>query len=196
MKPLVRPKRPVQPKRYSRPVPGDPVQMDTMKIARGVYQYTAIDDCSRFRVLAVYPRRNARNTLLFLDHVIEEMPFPIQPIPTDRGGEFFAESVQRRLMSEYIKFRPIPPPPGTLLEVGWPYRAGHLRPASNWISRKSDVSLARFDDRLNSPTTRPLPSGAAAVTRACSLRWAPQAIAMTTPCVVLRHAGSGRPVTH
>jgi len=83
--------------------------MDTMKIARGVYQYTAIDDCSRFRVLAVYPRRNARNMLLFLDRVIEEMPFPIQRIQTDRGGEFFAESVQRRLMSECIKFRPIPP---------------------------------------------------------------------------------------
>jgi len=83
--------------------------MDTMKIARGVYQYTAIDDCSRFRVLAVYPRRNARNTLHFLNRVIEEMPFPIQRIQTDRGGEFFAESVQRRLMTECIKFRPIPP---------------------------------------------------------------------------------------
>lgn len=86
VKPLVRPRRPAQPRRYSRPVPGDRVQMDTMKIARGVYQYTAIDDCSRFRVLAVYPRRNARNTLFFLDRVIEEMPFPIQRIQTDRGG--------------------------------------------------------------------------------------------------------------
>lgn len=109
VKPLVRSRRPANPKRYSRPVPGDRVQMDMMKIARGVYQYTAIDDCSRFRVLAVYPRRSARNTLLFLDRVIEEMPFPIQRIQTDRGGEFFAESVQRRLMSECIKFRPIPP---------------------------------------------------------------------------------------
>lgn len=109
VKPLVRSRRPAHLKLYSRPVPGDRVQMDTMKIARGVYQYTAIDDCSRFRVLAVYPRRNARNTLLFLDRVIEEMPLPIQRIQADRGGEFFAESVQRRLMSECIKFRPIPP---------------------------------------------------------------------------------------
>lgn len=37
------------------------------------------------------------------------MPSPIQRIQTDRGGTFFAESVQRRLMSECIKFRPIPP---------------------------------------------------------------------------------------
>ncbi|VVE84491.1 hypothetical protein PSP31121_04789 [Pandoraea sputorum] len=109
VKPLVRPRKPPQPRRYSRPVPGDRVQMDTMKIAQGVYPYTAIDDCSRFRVLAVYPRRNALNTLLFLDRVIQEMPFPIQRIQTDRGGEFFAESVQRRLMNECIRFRPIPP---------------------------------------------------------------------------------------
>ena len=37
------------------------------------------------------------------------MPFSIQRIQTDRGTEFFAEGVQRRLMAECIKFRPIPP---------------------------------------------------------------------------------------
>ena len=83
--------------------------MDTMKIAAGTYQYTAIDDCSRFRVLGVYPRRNASSTLAFLDRVIEEMPFPVQRLQTDRGREFFAESVQRKLKANLIKFRPIPP---------------------------------------------------------------------------------------
>ena len=52
--------------------------MDTMKIAPGVYQYTAIDDCSRWRVLGVYPRRAAKYTPQFLERVVEEMPFPIQ----------------------------------------------------------------------------------------------------------------------
>jgi len=37
------------------------------------------------------------------------MPFSIQRIQTDRGAEFFAEEVQRRLMDEAIRFRPIPP---------------------------------------------------------------------------------------
>lgn len=109
VKPLVKSRRPLLPTRYSRPIPGDRVQMDTMKIAPGAYQYTAVDDCSRFRVLGIYPRRNARNTLLFLDRLIEEMPFPIQRIQTDRGGEFFAEAVQRHLILNCIKFRPIPP---------------------------------------------------------------------------------------
>src|SRR3712207_1045793 len=31
-------------RRYSRPVPGDRVQMDTCKIAPGLYRYTAIDE--------------------------------------------------------------------------------------------------------------------------------------------------------
>jgi transposase len=37
-----------RPKRYNRPVPGDRVQMDTCKIRPSLYQFTAIDDCSRF----------------------------------------------------------------------------------------------------------------------------------------------------
>jgi transposase InsO family protein len=96
-------------RRYSRPIPGDRVQMDVCKIRPGVYQYTAIDDCSRYKVLGVYSRATGANTLDFLERLIEEMPFPIQRIQTDRGREFFAEAVQQRLMDWAIKFRPIPP---------------------------------------------------------------------------------------
>lgn len=96
-------------KRYSRPIPGDRVQMDVCKIGPGVYQYTAIDDCTRYRVLGLYARRTANNSLEFLDKLIEEMPFPIQRIQTDRGREFFAYKFQERLMEYSIKFRPIKP---------------------------------------------------------------------------------------
>lgn len=47
--------------------------------------------------------------MLFLEKLVEEMPFPIQRIQTDRGREFFATKVQRRLMDWCIKFRPIKP---------------------------------------------------------------------------------------
>jgi transposase InsO family protein len=96
-------------KRYSRPVPGDRVQMDVCKIAPRLYQYTAIDDCSRFQVLGVFPRKTAKCTLDFLEQVLEEMPFPIQRIQTDRGQEFFAYEVQDRLREQRIEFRPIRP---------------------------------------------------------------------------------------
>lgn len=96
-------------KRYSRPIPGDRIQMDTCKIGPRIYQYTAIDDCSRWRVLGLYKRRTAHNTLHFLDLVMEQFPFPIQRIQTDRGLKFFAEKVQKKLMRLRIKFRPNKP---------------------------------------------------------------------------------------
>jgi len=96
--------------RYSRPIPGDRVQMDTCKIAPGVYQYTAIDDCTRYMVIGLYPKRTAANTLHFIEErVLEEMPFPIQRIQTDRGNEFFAYEVQEYLKEAAIKFRPVKP---------------------------------------------------------------------------------------
>jgi transposase InsO family protein len=109
VKPLKRRRRIPNPIRYSRPIPGDRVQMDVCKIAPGRYQYTAVDDCTRYRVLGLHRRRSAKQTLEFLEQVIEEMPFPIQRIQTDRGREFFAVKVQERLMEYGIKFRPIRP---------------------------------------------------------------------------------------
>ncbi|WP_419778810.1 IS481 family transposase [Maridesulfovibrio sp.] len=96
-------------KRYNRPIPGDRVQIDVCKIAPGLYHYAAIDDCSRYKVMGLYPRRTAANTIRFLDRVVEEMPFPIQRVQTDRGREFFAYKVQEWLKEYCIKFRPIKP---------------------------------------------------------------------------------------
>jgi transposase-like protein len=61
--------------RYERSTPGDRVQMDTCKIGAGLIQYTAVDDCTRYRVLRLYSRCTAANTLDFIDCVLEEMPF-------------------------------------------------------------------------------------------------------------------------
>jgi transposase InsO family protein len=44
-----------------------------------------------------------------LEKVIEEMPFPVQRIQTDRGREFFAYKFQERLMEYGIMFRPNKP---------------------------------------------------------------------------------------
>jgi transposase InsO family protein len=96
-------------KRYARPIPGERVQMDVCKIRSGLYQYTAIDDCSRYQVVGIFPNKSATSTLAFLDQVVEEMPVSIQRIQTDRGQEFFAYKVQDRLRQWTIKFRPIRP---------------------------------------------------------------------------------------
>lgn len=109
VKPLGAPPRGKHTKRYSRPIPGERVPNDTCKIAPGIYQYTAVDDCTRCRVLKIYKRRTASNTLNFIDAVIEEVGFPIQRFQTDRGNEFFAYKVQERLREYGIKFRPNKP---------------------------------------------------------------------------------------
>lgn len=109
VKPIKKLRRKKQFKRYQRPIPGDRIQMDTCKIAPGIYQYTAVDDCSRWRVLEIYKRRTAENTFNFIDLILEQFPFPIQRIQTDRGREFFAIKVQEKLMSLCIKFRPNKP---------------------------------------------------------------------------------------
>ena len=59
-----------KPKRYSRPVPGDRVQMDTCQILAGLYQLTATDDCRRFLVAHLAPRRSAAGTMATLTNSI------------------------------------------------------------------------------------------------------------------------------
>ncbi len=79
------------------------------KIAPKLYQYTAIDDCARLNVIRLYPNKQAASTLIFLDQVMAEFPFPMPRIQTDRGEEFMAHKVQHRLMDLKIKYRPTKP---------------------------------------------------------------------------------------
>lgn len=61
------------------------------------------------QVLSLYLRRTAANCAKFLEQVLEELPFPIQRIQTDRGREFLGRLLQERLLEYEIKFRPIKP---------------------------------------------------------------------------------------
>jgi len=99
--------RPRQPKRYTRPVPGERVQLDTCKVARNLYQFTALDDCTRLRVLGLYAGRTAADATRFLqERLLRELPFPIQRVQTDRGSEFIGAQFQEALREQHIKFRP------------------------------------------------------------------------------------------
>ncbi|WP_415623357.1 integrase core domain-containing protein, partial [Mycobacterium simiae] len=52
------------------------------------YQFTAIDDCTRLRVLRIYPRCDQKTEIQFVDYVLERLPFPVQVVQTDNGAEF------------------------------------------------------------------------------------------------------------
>jgi transposase InsO family protein len=81
-------------KRYEKPLPGHRVQVDVKFIApikglrRRHYQFTAIDDCTRIRVLRIYDRLNQTSAIRFLDYVLEKLPFKVEVIQTDHGAEF------------------------------------------------------------------------------------------------------------
>ncbi len=82
-------------KRYEKPQPGHQVQIDVKFIApiprvtaKKHYQFTAIDDCTRIRVLRIYPRNNQKTAIQFLDYLLERLPFRVESIQTDNGAEF------------------------------------------------------------------------------------------------------------
>jgi transposase InsO family protein len=85
-------------KRYEKPLPGHRVQIDVKFIqplpgaakAKKYYQFTAIDDCTRLRVLRIYPKLNQQTAIQFLDYVLERLPFRVEVIQTDNGPEFGA----------------------------------------------------------------------------------------------------------
>lgn len=61
-------------------------------------------------MLGIYSRRTDRNSVRFLEErMIDEFPFPIQRIHTDRGAEFFGLEFHRARQINSIKFRPIRP---------------------------------------------------------------------------------------
>jgi transposase InsO family protein len=80
--------------RYEKPQPGHRLQMDVKFLERipgtrkRLYQFTAIDDCTRIRVLKVFDACNQRTAVRFLDEVVRRLPFRVQVVQTDNGAEF------------------------------------------------------------------------------------------------------------
>jgi transposase len=95
-------------KRYEKPLPGNRVQIDvkfiepngppadpatgktpitgklpTQRRRAKYYQLTAIDDCTRLRVLRIYPRCDQKTAVQFLDYVLQRLPFRVEVIQTD-----------------------------------------------------------------------------------------------------------------
>ena len=81
-------------KRYEKQQPGHRVQVDVKFVAplkgsrKKHYQFTAIDDCTRIRVLRIYDRLNQKAAIQFIDYVLEKLPFAVEVIQTDNGSEF------------------------------------------------------------------------------------------------------------
>lgn len=81
-------------------VPGEKVQIDVKEVpynclrgkvlrdGKHLYQWTAIDECTRMRFVYGFEEHTPENTVKFLKMLIKAFPFKIQTIQTDNGTEF------------------------------------------------------------------------------------------------------------
>jgi transposase len=85
-----------KPKPYRRAdYPGQKVQVDVKYVpchcpadGRKYYQYTAVDECSRWAFREMYEENNTYSARDFLLKLIKSAPFPLREVQTDNGTEF------------------------------------------------------------------------------------------------------------
>ena len=105
-----------KPKPYQRAdYPGQKVQIDVKYVPSGCvangikyYQYTAVDECTRFCYRELYDEHSTYSSLDFLKKLIEYCPFPIREIQTDNGSEWtnallVKKSKHKTLFEEYLE---------------------------------------------------------------------------------------------
>ena len=78
--------------------PGQRVQIDVKVVpsacivgdasGQKFYQYTAIDEYSRFRYLEAFQEQSSYSSAVFVEHLLKKFPFKIECIQTDNGQEF------------------------------------------------------------------------------------------------------------
>lgn len=52
------------------------------------YQYTAIDEFSRWRYVEAFEEHSTYSSMIFLVHLVQAFPMPIECVQTDNGTEF------------------------------------------------------------------------------------------------------------
>jgi transposase InsO family protein len=86
-----------KPTRYRRvfvvPRPGDLVQLDVKRVpyrveGRQLYQYTAIDGCTRLRVVQLHEDLSLAAAKAFAQFVLSTFPFPVRCVQTDNDAIF------------------------------------------------------------------------------------------------------------
>lgn len=85
-----------KPKPYRRAdYPGQKIQIDVKYVpsycvtdGKKYYQYTAVDECSRWAFREMYDEHSTYSSRDFLEKLIRNAPFPIREVQTDNGTEF------------------------------------------------------------------------------------------------------------
>ena len=96
IKPEIKQKQTRKPKPYQRAeYPGQKVQVDVKFVptycvvnGRKYYQYTAVDECTRWTFREMYDEHSTYSSTDFLVKLVRNCPFPIREVQTDNGAEF------------------------------------------------------------------------------------------------------------
>ena len=101
LKPVKLPNPKYIPKPYEKMLyPGQRVQIDVKFVpdacivgeakeqGKKFYQYTAIDEYSRFRYLEAFEEHSSYTATVFLEHMLQAFKFPVEYVQTDNGMEF------------------------------------------------------------------------------------------------------------
>ena len=84
--------------------PGERIQIDVKRVPQSsvndgtddkYYQYTAIDEYSRFRYLEVFKEQSTYSSSEFIKHCVKRMPFKILCVQTDNGFEFTSKFISK-----------------------------------------------------------------------------------------------------
>jgi len=108
-------RRPRKPKpvwiRYAKAIPGERAQMDLMYLPQGRYQFTLVDDCSRFLAATVLSQRTTAAVCRALPGLLKTIPFSLRCIQTDNGSEFGRDLTRllHRLGIRHTHIRPRSP---------------------------------------------------------------------------------------
>ena len=117
---LLEQKKPKKKSRSSRrypelTIPGEKVQIDVKEVPfnclRGkvlrdnkhLYQWTAIDECTRLRFVYAFEEHTPENSVRFLKMLIKAFPFRIQTIQTDNGTEFTYKYISDEVICPFDK---------------------------------------------------------------------------------------------
>ena len=108
-------RRPRKPKpvwiRYAKEMPGERAQMDIKYLPENRFQLTLVDDCSRYLAATVLERRTMDAVCSALPRLLQALPFSLQCIQTDNGGEFGQDFTRLlgRLAIRHARIRPRTP---------------------------------------------------------------------------------------